>query len=43
MGWFTGGDKHTGWKQGGPNGKPVTDKQAKQISASIGKNASKKK
>lgn len=28
-GWFSGGDKHTGWKDA--NGKPVTDNQAKAI------------
>jgi hypothetical protein len=31
MGWFSGGDKHTGARVGGPSGRPVTDKQARQI------------
>ena len=39
MGWFSGGDKHTGWKL--PDGTPITDKQAKKISDSIPKNAPK--
>lgn len=39
MGWFGGGDKHTGWKDS--SGRPVTDKQAKRISNSTPKNAPK--
>lgn len=39
MGWFDKGDKHTGWKT--PDGKPLTDRQAKKISDSVPKGAPK--
>lgn len=42
MGWFDGGDKHTGWKDA-KTGKPLTDKEAKRLSDSITINGAKKR